>query len=126
MRISDWSSDVCSSDLHSGQLLDPIAKLHLVPAAREACRRERHLTVHQPVALPPHRQEVPRRRAEEGGATGCGGAPQPTARRAGLLPPPLVHHPPNAGPGPPLTPVLRLLDRACACRPWAAPQAPTT
>src|SRR3546814_7207573 len=35
MRISDWSSDVCSSDLHAGQIdLDdalPILVAHLVP-----------------------------------------------------------------------------------------------
>src|SRR3546814_2163049 len=36
MRISDWSSDVCSSDLHRIQIKPDLAQLHAVPGERAA------------------------------------------------------------------------------------------
>src|SRR3546814_11219000 len=76
MRISDWSSDVCSSDLPTQQSW--LSNEHVTPSSRQAGRRltlqgpnvlpERRLTGKQwplqmpPPRLPPRRQLPPPRR----------------------------------------------------------------
>src|SRR3546814_11129155 len=45
MRISDWSSDVCSSDLEVGDLITPI------DIVLEHVRRAHRLGVHRPQAM---------------------------------------------------------------------------
>src|SRR3546814_10167064 len=46
MRISDWSSDVCSSDLFLAQLLDQLHAGHLGQAEVDDADVERHLAPH--------------------------------------------------------------------------------
>src|SRR3546814_4356799 len=48
MRISDWSSDVCSSDLETTGLADPAPVLHTLmsdPVVAERCRLESVVTL---------------------------------------------------------------------------------
>src|SRR3546814_10774270 len=71
MRISDWSSDVCSSDLHLQRLRDPAPEpgalhpLHLQPVGhvgRDAEMREQRIGLEHHVDRPPVRPDA---RSEE-------------------------------------------------------------
>src|SRR3546814_5984575 len=51
MRISDWSSDVCSSDLHAGeeqQLGDEQQAVGRLPERRDVARADQEPAVHRP------------------------------------------------------------------------------
>src|SRR3546814_9552052 len=80
MRISDWSSDVCSSDLHGAQSVPRethtsirLAATH--PATAQACpqmayrfgtsRQERHTRLNHFSMRGPHRARALRDRSEE-------------------------------------------------------------
>src|SRR3546814_12786216 len=69
MRISDWSSDVCSSDLHSNMpgMQMPAPKK---PAAKPAPRR-------QPAAQPRQRRGAPRKPAPPPAHAGHAGPARP-------------------------------------------------
>src|SRR3546814_3735650 len=53
MRISDWSSDVCSSDLDSDGLLQYLRSRFILHESAAACRNHLRLSVHQASDHPP-------------------------------------------------------------------------
>src|SRR3546814_20353375 len=106
MRISDWSSDVCSSDLLDARHLDgqPLARpaeahelrgdAELDAAVeRRVAAAERDLAPADAGAVPVDLagQHVHARRADEVADEGVRGPLAELLRRADLHPPPLVH-----------------------------------
>src|SRR3546814_8848497 len=76
MRISDWSSDVCSSDLHLGAAVDDAAQ-RLVDVDIVGNRRDRAADRVEQLALDPRFDVAPRARVVLGRIEPCPAAGEP-------------------------------------------------
>src|SRR3546814_16061198 len=119
MRISDWSSDVCSSDLRKARVVEEVATFHEhreAPEQRLVGRRDVDvLAVARLVEVVRRMARQPRARALGHGAapfvgrpTGLGQAERPLvtgrAHPLSLSPPPALAPPPPPPHPPPPTP----------------------
>src|SRR3546814_8553897 len=63
MRISDWSSDVCSSDLLPKQMLVNLIARHQIVARQRRQQPRQHGACHGGIQQPHHTQQIRRNQA---------------------------------------------------------------
>src|SRR3546814_8182260 len=84
MRISDWSSDVCSSDLAARLVLRPPRQLHIIFAVDQHARQRRAVELDRPA--------VARARDEQVGHHRLDAAHAETQAGLGIIAPELADH----------------------------------